>query len=259
MSTEYARLQLTVSLVAPRVSLAPITIAKRATSVQSRRRAGSRSLALQEVGTPHRLVPPSRAQPLVLHVLPALPAQKALGLRQLGLPSQLDQSVARGPPVSQGTIAKAARYMIVSSSAQVAPTPQAHPSQQATSAQPAQRAHSVHQGPIGLISVQQAITAHSGRSAMQTSHVPLEPTGRQKITRMPLASPSHHNAPRVLLATSARAGLSLLSVAQWAVTCLLPPLRWQTEVTQQHWECLRTWLAGLALRVILAQSRAWRL
>ena len=171
----------------------------------------------------------------------------------------LHRLVASGLPVSLGITAQAARCMIVSSSAQVAPTPQAHPSRLAASAQPAQRVHSVHQGPIGPISAQLAITAHSRRSAMQTSHVPLEPTGRQKITRMPLASHWHRNAPRALLATSARAGLSLLSVAQSGVICLLPPLRWQTEVTQQRWGWLRTWLVGLALQVILAQSRAWRL
>jgi len=47
MSTEYAQLWLTVSLVAARVSLVPTTIVKRATSAQSRQRAGSRSLVLQ--------------------------------------------------------------------------------------------------------------------------------------------------------------------------------------------------------------------
>lgn len=256
MSTEYAQLWLTVSLVAARVSLVPTTIVKRATSAQSRQRAGSRSLVLQEVGTPHPQVPRSQAQPLVLHVLLALPAQRALGLRHLRLPSRLDQLVARGPTVSQGIIAQAARSMTASLSAQVARTPRAHPLRLATSAQPVQRVHSVHQGHIGPISAQPAITAHSIQSAMRTFHAPLEPTERQKITHMLLASLWHHNAPRVLLATSARAGPSLLSVALSGATCLMPPLRWQTKVTQQLWGCPRTWLAGLALQVILAQSRA---
>lgn len=57
MSTEYARLWLTVSLLAPRVSLVPTTIAKRATSAQSRRRAGSRSLVPREAGMPRPQVP----------------------------------------------------------------------------------------------------------------------------------------------------------------------------------------------------------
>lgn len=184
-----------------------------------------------------------------------MPAQKAPGLRQPGLPSRLDQSVARGPTVNQVIIAQLARCMIVSLSAQVAPTPQVHPLRRASNVQPAQRVHSVHRGPIGPISALQVITAHPTQSATQTSHASQAPMGRQRITPMLLASHWHRSAPLVPPATSARAGLSLRSVAQSGVTCLLPPLRWLTKATQQLWGYLRTWPAVLAPQDTLAQSR----
>ena len=137
--------------------------------------------------------------------------------------------------MSQVITAQLAHYTIVNLSVQAALTPQVHLFRRVASAQPARRVHTAHQGPTGPKSAQLAITAQPAQSATQTSHARQARTERQRITLVLLVSRRHRNALLALLVTSARAGLSLLNVAQSAVTCLLPPLRWRTKVTQQLW------------------------